>query len=613
MVKLPDWTDLGAAPAVSGARPVASYDPSPLARGAQALGQGIATLGKGIESVGFDKDRYEYHQAHADLVTQSIGQYDQLVSDTDYATMPKRYGEQYEKNRQEAAQRITNPAMRERFLLDTQDAAAQFNSNIYKHAFKLSGDARTVYRSNYADTIINKAQELPSEVERRNALDAYNGLVDGDAKQGHMTPEQGATEKKNFAERYAIAAFLAHSQRDPDAALAAIEHPAEGSIYSIIPEDARQKLIQRARSDNAGEQESVRRAVNDDVSSILKTGQGTPTISEERIMRAFGPRGSKAVLDWKQARDDALSVFSGTHDMPDLNEDAIRQRIQQYQEKADKGGEGIERRQQVSDEVRKQGERVLKQRYEDPAAAVADNPAVKAASSGYAGLDPSSFLPVAKARMEAQARLGISEEVRSPLTKAEALKLTTPLARMLPGDERQTLTDLATQFQQMFGEDADQAFTFALRARKVDNQTAQTAARVMRKLGLGQPITPDEARDADHANEVTAAQQAVTTTAPYQTPPRERLANPGRVMARAESGATSTATTAAQPQQPIASTPAKDKDQARMPPAEDIIALRRNPSLGARFDQKYGEGAAKKILEQYPVGIPNRQQNLIAP
>ena len=165
---------------------------------------------------------------------------------------------------------------------------------------------------------------------------------------------------------------------------------------------------------------------------------------------------------------------------------------------------------------------MLKTRRDDPAGSIADDPAVKDALGQYDPQRPETFKPVAQARMAAQERAGLDEEYRSPITKQEALKLTAPLRTMLPGQERETLTQIGEKFQQMFGDDAETAFSYALRAHKVDAATSQIAARVMRKLNLGATPTPGEAQQLDDAKETDAAARAVTGPSWF-----ERMLNTG--------------------------------------------------------------------------------------
>ncbi len=192
---------------------------------------------------------------------------------------------------------------------------------------------------------------------------------------------------------------------------------------------------------------------------------------------------------------------------------------------------------------------------------------------------------MADARLIAQEQLGIAPEYRSPITKAEALKLTTPLRTMLPGDENRVLKDMGMKFQQMFGDQADEAFSYAIRAHKVEAEVAQQAASIVRKLRDGIPIVPGDAAALDGAKEGAAANRAVNGTADGFDTVGAMTMGGGR------SGPQFEGTPVIQPR--------------TVPPAA-IEFLLRNPSSAADFDKKYGSGRAKEITAKYPVapGIP---------
>src|SRR5205085_8672179 len=92
---------------------------------------------------------------------------------------------------------------------------------------------------------------------------------------------------------------------------------------------------------------------------------------------------------------------------------------------------------------------------------------------------------------------------------------------------------------------ADEAFVFALRSAKVNNEIAATAGRVMRNLAKGQPIGPEEARAADQEREANAADAALYSEGPGKKgmpgygevpnparAPSARLQSPGRFLAQ---------------------------------------------------------------------------------
>lgn len=175
--------------------------------------------------------------------------------------------------------------------------------------------------------------------------------------------------------------------------------------------------------------------------------------------------------------------------------------------------------------------------------------------------------------------------------------MTAELKRVLPGQERQALRTIADRFKERLGEHADTGFAYALRAQRTDKETAQTAARVMKKLGLGQPISTDDARTLDRNGEVAAAERIVIVkTKPVtgqtgQVPqPADSFVAPGAVRGGTISDTGET---------PQAAEDAPLQEQFANVPAKAIEALIAEPARAQEFDTKYGKGLAERVLKTY--------------
>jgi hypothetical protein len=239
-------------------------------------------------------------------------------------------------------------------------------------------------------------------------------------------------------------------------------------------------------------------------------------------------------------------------------------------------------------------EEIEKKRRDDPAGAVAKSPAVIMALQQYDPQKPETFRSVADARLAAQAELGIPPEERSAIAKDEALEMIAPVWRALPGQERAAVVAAAARFETMFGPAWPQAFTYALRAHAVDAAVKEAAVAVIRKWLKGQQASDAAARAVDQENEIAAADAAVRAMTPAQIRETAEAVRMG--------AGPFVPADFAQPAATPERSAEKSVEARPVPPAADIIALRRNPALGARFDEKYGKGAAKQILERYPLG-----------
>lgn len=315
-------------------------------------------------------------------------------------------------------------------------------------------------------------------------------------------------------------------------------------------------------------------AVNDDLASVQQTGQGDPKLTADKVSASLGPN---AAADWQTARNRAQSFYENTQDFYALPENEINARLENLKPKPSQ--EEFIAQQKIFEAAQKKADTIRVARQEDPASSIATDPQVKIAAQGATFDDPAKLKPLITARLAAQDRAGIPPDAQSPITKAEAMTLTVPLRRMLPGQERQTLRDMGEQFKELFGTDADTAFAYALRVHKVDAATAQSAAQVVKKLGLGQAPSRADASATDSNGEIAAAKASTGTTSFY-----DGLDTENANVLKAQGG-----------------TDWPKPEPGANVPVKAIRDLRADPRLAGDFDTKYGKGTSKKILDNYPV------------
>lgn len=361
-----------------------------------------------------------------------------------------------------------------------------------------------------------------------------------------------------------------------------------GSLIDFIPEDRRVNLLNRATTEvlrrnqeeesaTALEQYNVKELMTADLASMARTGAGVPDLTADRIRMTFG---SQKAQEWERSREDAHAVWVNTHDLGSLPEDKIAERINAL--RPQEASPDFHRQQRIFTKVQEAADAVRTRRFNDPALSVNEDPGVVSSRSSYDPKKPETFQTVAAARMAAQERVGVPEEMRTPLTKDEALQLTEPMRRMLVGQERQVLTEIATSFKTMFGEHADAAFEYALHARRINAETSRQAARIMRRLAQNEPVTTQEARDADTASELGAAERAIGHDQWLDRGQMRRMIDPNADEMQ---------------------TAGSIKPKKQIPASQDIQWLLRNPSAQRiqTYDAKFGNGAAQKILETYPM------------
>lgn len=343
------------------------------------------------------------------------------------------------------------------------------------------------------------------------------------------------------------------------------------------------KVYAAQKQEDVAQLATFRQRVDDTTSEALRTGAVALPIPETEFIANSGVRGAPQDYASYVAQ---IQYGVDRHTMEGMSESDQRALVEARAPTPGQPGYADDARRQ--EDLGKAMHEIQVKRRDDPAGAVGRDATVVNALAGYDKNKPETFRPIAAARLAAQEALGIDEEYRSPISKDEALKLTAPLRTMLPGQERQVLTAMGQKFEQLFGPDAEHAFAYALRAHKVDAETAQTAARIMKKLGIGQELTTGEAGDLDTARETAAADRAVTATAPQSA--AGWFAQSAEALGNADFPGGTASPSAPKPFGP----------ELPVVPPRAIEYLLANPATAAAFDKQFGKaGLAKELLEKY--------------
>jgi hypothetical protein len=227
-VRLPSAPDLGPAPGADSTRPIATYDATGIARGADKiaagagnLGAGISKLGAGLEEYGTDVNRWQYTQAQADFISRkidldaAIGQDQSYGPDKSGKDLTARYTEQLNGIRAASGNMIQDPSMRALFVAHTKPAFEQGVVQAQSHQRALYNDAQRGYVAEMGDKAIDQAVAAKDDATRTQIIDAHNQLIDGLAAGGSVTDVQARALKQEWAHRYATADLLARADSDP--------------------------------------------------------------------------------------------------------------------------------------------------------------------------------------------------------------------------------------------------------------------------------------------------------------------------------------------------------------------------------------------------------------
>ena len=336
-----------------------------------------------------------------------------------------------------------------------------------------------------------------------------------------------------------------------------------------------------ATYDNAQikQQAQFKQRVEDSVAEAQNTGTTATPLTQTDFVRHLGPDKGAAQYadyqnelqfgaDWKN-----LQTMSGADQQQFL---ASRTPTP--------GQPGYAHAIKLQGRLEKAVQAIQKARNEDPAGSVSQMDAVREAQAGVRPNDAASFQHLVQTRLEAQRALGIPDDAQAPLTKAEAMQMTAPLARVLPGQEAAALEKVASQFREAFGDRAPQAFAYALSVRHQHGEAAAQAADLLLRLSRGEPITADERRQARDAEDQRRAQQAAPA------PTRQLADRPPRAQPRVIGN----------PDETDLTDPSRSSASYPTPTSIAIQDLFKGGLTPKQFDSLYGPGATKRLQDQFP-------------
>lgn len=323
----------------------------------------------------------------------------------------------------------------------------------------------------------------------------------------------------------------------------------------------KQNLYAKAKSQAAAVNGQLKydltKQVDDDVASVEATGTGRD-ISPERVATTLGP---VKYAEWQDRRTAARNTWLVTNDMPSMPDADLQARVVSLQPKA--GDADFAQKQQVYDSAQKRASDLMKLRRTDPAQAVLEIPEVRDAHRAIDARDPVTVQRAVTASLAAQTAAGIPEGVQSPITRDDAKRIAAPLvavSRVTPEgivtrDERKVLEGVVRTVQSTYGPYAERVLPHVIEEGIKDRQFGPIATTIFKKLVRGEAIMPSDRTAVERSSDVANATQAIT--------------------------ATSTASK---------SMPA--------PSYGAIQLLISKPELAPQFDQKYGSGAAGRLLQE---------------
>jgi hypothetical protein len=485
-----------------------------------------------------------------------------LREDPDYKTHVDKFNDQAAKLKEQLLPTIPDEDKRRAF-------GAQFEMDALHMGARIESGARTqdvnVERSRLQRQI-GDARELlsapglldPSQ-EAQIKLQIGQSIAGMAARPGYLSEDEG---------KHLWAGFQENAETDK-----AMQYAAAGDFESArgiaetspyIPNEKKPLLQQHVNTMQqkvvAANAAQVKQQMADDIRQVRTGGLSSQPVNLDKVRQYLGQdEAEKYVHD----RMTSGLKFQISQDFDALPAEEMKAKIKEWEPKQNDPQAATKK--EVQDFATQYADKVLTLRAQDPASAVGNvNYVQDAVKSGNA-------TDVIRARMRAQDAVGVPENLRSPITKAEGLRITSRFEGLKGQPLLDAMRDTIKGLEGQFGEYAPAVFrnaiSFKVTSEEGARQTrdmgyANVAASVAEKMAMGGTPTASETNIIDsHANQMSASRA---------------FGDPG-----ADAG------------QGMA---AKDYPK---PSSEAVQMLLKNPSLAPQFDAHYRKkGLAARIIMQ---------------
>lgn len=383
------------------------------------------------------------------------------------------------------------------------------------------------------------------------------------------------------------------------------------------------------KSKDAVDKAEIKQKLDADVESMQRFGESNVVIDEQQVKDVLGPAYHRS---WQESRKIATAENLATRNMPTMTEAEMAVTLRKLEPKPPSQGgvsENLPVEREIYNRASKERDRIRKVREQDPALSVQGDPEVqKVLSNNFDPNNPVHKNELTRARMTAQARVGIDQYSQSPITVDEAQKY----ARLLPEkgdlDPRQTsvaLMQIADAVEKDWGELAPNVWRTIMTGYRIDKGVSDAMYAILEKRGSRTPVTGDDFERLQSARNDAAmraagdwgSRESEVGRARMRYPAEPTAAEQGPFYQPGETGPGGSAiplprvsreTPPAPMQQPenqaraAATTPSPVGDfqpgRSYIKP-EDTLRLVRKQMDADAFDKLYGRGAASAVMKKW--------------
>ena len=361
--------------------------------------------------------------------------------------------------------------------------------------------------------------------------------------------------------------------------------PEYGGPYQNLKPKRRLELENKVRTAYS---ERTQQDLRNSIEQIRRTG-APPTDEQGRtaLDRATSiltkNQVEKFQLDWIKA---ALE-FNALHDLNTLSESDLQGRLQEI---APTPGEDLYQiKAKVFDEAVRRAEALRDLRDKDPASSISDFPEVMEATKLVRENpeEPGAIQRLVKARMDAQAKVGIPEGLQSPITKAEARVIMAPIKGLEEPALREAMSGIIDGVEQQYGPYARSVILAGIDYHIRNREVAENFEGILSKVLKGERPKAADVRRLEFLQESDMATKAFGGD--YAGEPHRQMPSPSLTGDFSATRGSTTAPSAVEGD-PFA------QYGIKRPPQRAIEALIANPSLASEFDAYYGAGSSAQYL-----------------